>query len=66
MKKKYFLNTDSRTLHITDYCCHSKPLPYNIKWFDTEEEAHIFAGRMIKPCMLCDKKKEAILKGNNV
>ncbi len=62
MKKKYFLNTSTGTLHITGYCHQTKCLPYHIEWFDTEEEAHLFAGRSIKPCKVCDKKKEKLLK----
>lgn len=63
MKKKYFLNTSTSTLHITGYCHCTDSLPYDIEWFESEEEAHVFAGRMIKPCKICDKEKEKRLKG---
>jgi len=58
MGKKYALNTGSSTLHIIGLCSHTKyPNPQWV-YFETEEEAYHFAGKYIKPCKLCERKKE--------
>lgn len=64
---KYMYNPGSKTLHIIGYCHISKvkSLPQEYKYFDTEKEAHEYAGEQIKPCMLCEREKEKILDKEN-
>lgn len=58
------LNVDTGKLHIIGYCPHTtKTKPNHIEFFDTEQEAHKFAGKNIRSCNLCEKEKEKILKG---
>ena len=63
MSKKYVLNTGTGVLHIKGFCCHSKSILSNHRCFNTEEEAYNYAGRGIRPCCLCQKKKEKRLHG---
>jgi len=62
MEKKYMWNQETGTLHIVGYCCHTKGHHSDKLYFDTEQEAYNFAGRKIKPCSICEKVKEKIIK----
>lgn len=62
IKKTYFLNTKTGTLHIKNYCKYTNSPPYEIAFFDTEDEALSYGGRAIKMCKDCQKKKEEQLK----
>lgn len=57
MKKEYFYNCSTHRLHIKGYCRESKQLPFNIKYFDTIEEALAYDGRSVGLCKLCMKKE---------
>jgi len=62
IKKIYFLNTKTGTLHIKGYCKFTKSPPYEIAFFNTEDEALSYGGTAIKMCKNCQKKKEEQLK----
>jgi len=55
--KKYMLNTNTGTLHITGKCKESKHLPYNILYFDTEDEVVSVNKRYTKYCKTCFKER---------
>ena len=57
MEKKYFYNTKTHRLHIWGYCRESKALPFNMKFFDTYDEALAFDGRAVGLCKNCQKKE---------
>lgn len=58
MEKKYFYNIKTHRLHIYGYCRESKMLPYNVRFFETENEALAFDGRAVGLCKICQKKRE--------
>lgn len=58
MAEKYFYNTKTHRLHIVGYCRESKMLPYNVKFFETEDEALAYDGRAVGLCKLCQKARE--------
>ena len=62
--KKYFLNTETNTLHIEGFC----PATHdgmkdqgNYKSFRSEDEALAYGGRAVGLCKRCQKKREQIL-----
>ena len=55
-------NKDTGTLHIDGYCQYCKLHPVHTEYFATEQDAYAYAGRRIKMCSACAKKKEIILK----
>ncbi len=55
---KYFYNERTHRLHIMGYCKESKPLPYHVRFFNTEDEAMAFDGRAVGLCKTCQKKRE--------
>lgn len=60
--KKYMLNTDTGMLHIAGGCPYTtRAKPDHVAFFDTEQEAHKFAGKNIQFCSLCGKEKEQML-----
>ena len=59
--KKYIYNEKTGKLHICDACPHSKTRPYNVRFFDTEDEAIKYAGSKLSWCQLCQKKKEEVI-----
>jgi len=61
---KYYLNENSGTLHIDDYCTHVRPAPKEYLRFDSEQDAYSYGGLSIKLCKLCHKRREQILKEN--
>lgn len=63
MAGKYFYNTKTHRLHIYGNCRESKMLPYNVKFFETENEALAFDGRAVGLCQICQKKRDQ--KENN-
>lgn len=63
--KKYVLNTATGTLHIQDYCVQTKRYLSHTATFDTEQEAFEYAGKHIKLCKICERKKEQIIKQSN-
>jgi len=58
LTEKYFYNTKTHRLHIVGYCRESKMLPYNVKFFETEDEALAYDGRAVGLCKLCQKARE--------
>ena len=55
----YVLNLKTETLHIENMChC----FMCDIKRFRTEQEATEYAGKFMKMCKLCERKKEKTLK----
>ena len=64
MNPKYVLNKDRATLHRVGYCHLTMYIKPEWKSLQTEEEAYNYAGRNIKPCKICEKKKEEILRIN--
>lgn len=60
MQLKYILNKNTGKLHIEGYCPHSKPFSAAI--FRTEKEAYNFGGQTVRPCLICQKKRERILR----
>lgn len=61
-KEQYFYNTKTHRLHIKGLCKESNNLPYNVKFFDSENEALAFDGRSVGMCKICLKAKELKLK----
>jgi len=57
MEKKYFYNMKTHKLHIRGYCRESKTLPFNMKFFNTYDEALAFDGRAVGLCKNCQKKE---------
>ena len=55
---KFIYNEKNYTLHIKDYCWHTKGNISEYKVFDTENEALAFGGRSLGMCKLCQKKRE--------
>lgn len=55
--KKFFLNENTRKLHIVGGCCQSKVLPYQIKYFETEDEVIAKETRYFSYCKICFKEK---------
>ena len=58
MAVQYFYNKKTHCLHIKDYCRESKMLPYDVKFFDSENEALAYDGRAVGLCKMCQKKRE--------
>ena len=58
MQGKYFYNTSTGKLHIVGYCSASKYKPYNVKFFDTEDDALAYGGRAVGMCKICMRKRE--------
>lgn len=63
----YLYNVKTGTLHIIDYCTHSKAKPDKEHLsFETEAEAKQYAGGIgnkINMCKICQKKRDKMLKG---
>lgn len=59
--KKYILNKNTGTLHIENYCAHAQKSLYKAAAFETEQEAFQHAGKHVKLCKLCERKKEEFL-----
>ena len=53
---KYILNTNSKTLHIEGYCCHT--FCSDRKEFDSEDEARAYGRLNIKNCKTCFKNRD--------
>lgn len=56
--EKYFYNVKTHRLHIKGYCRETKMLPYDVKFFNSEDEALAFDGRAVGLCKLCQKNRE--------
>lgn len=54
---QYFYNLNTHKLHIKGYCKESERLPYNVKFFDTYDEALAHDGRAVGLCKICQKKE---------
>ena len=53
---RYFvLNTKTNTMHIYNYCQHTKVRSVPIRLFDTPEELERYAGRKLTLCKECQK-----------
>lgn len=53
MEKKYYLNDNTKKLHIIGGCCHTRYIPQNAKLFSTEDEAIAAETRYMSYCKLC-------------
>lgn len=58
----YILNLKTGTLHINGMCQDCNP--YNGRVFHSEQEAKEYAGKHLKMCKRCEKKKEMIMQAN--
>ena len=58
MEKKYFYNSKTHRLHILGYCRESNKKPYDVRYFDTYDEALAYDGRAVGLCKLCQKKEK--------
>lgn len=58
----YLYNPKRHTLHIKDYCPHSKGTCPGYIEFDSEDAALAYDGRSVGLCKLCHKKQEEIMK----
>lgn len=54
----YYLNQNTKTLHIGGYCRHTNTIPKDYLSFSTEDAAISYGGLTIKRCMLCQREKE--------
>lgn len=61
-EKQFFLNTKTGKLHITGYCRESKFIPYDIQYFDSENDALAVMGRSMSVCKICSKKRDTLLQ----
>lgn len=61
-EKQFFLNMKKGKLHITGYCKESKIKPYDIQYFDSEDEALAVMGRAMSVCKVCSKKRDKLLQ----
>ena len=57
MEKMYFYNSKTHRLHILGYCRESNKKPYDVRCFDTYDEALAYDGRAVGLCKLCQKKE---------
>lgn len=60
MRKPYFYNTGTHTLHYTGYCCQSKfkAPPDNVLFFDNEDEVLACDGRAVSVCKNCMRNRD--------
>lgn len=58
----FLYNQKRHTLHIKDYCPHSKGICPDYISFDTEDAALAYDGRAVSMCKLCLKKREQLIK----
>lgn len=65
MQEQYFYNPRTHRLHIKGYCRESNQLPYDVRFFASENEALAFDGRSVGMCKNCLKKRERIQKEGN-
>lgn len=61
-EKQFFLNMKTGKLHITGYCRESNIKPYDIQYFDSEDEALAVMGRAMSVCKVCSKKRDKLLQ----
>lgn len=61
-EKQFFLNMKTGKLHIAGYCRESKIKPYDIQYFDSEDEALAVMGRAMSVCKVCSKKRDKLLQ----
>ncbi len=61
-EKQFFLNMKKGKLHITGYCKESKIKPYDIQYFDSEDEALAVMGRAMSVCKFCSKERNKRLQ----
>ena len=61
-EKQFFLNRKTGKLHITGYCRESKIKPYDIQYFDSENEALAAIGQSMSVCKVCSKKRDKLLQ----
>ena len=54
----YLYNPNRHTLHIKDYCPHSKGFCPSYLQFETENEAIAYGGRSVGLCKLCQQRRE--------
>ncbi len=55
---RYFYNENTHRLHIVGFCFVSNCLPYNVKYFSSENEALAYDGKSVGMCKICQKKLE--------
>ena len=63
MKKVYYYNEDSKTLHISG-CCKNSKSKYgsNVLYFDTENQVLAYAGLSFKWCEECVRWREELIQ----
>lgn len=61
MDKIYLYNEGTGTLHIKG-CCQYVNENSGCKSFASENEAIAYAGRAVKPCKVCMRKREKLLE----
>lgn len=57
MEKRYYLNENTKKLHIIGGCCHAQHIPQQAKTFYTEDEAIAAETRYMSYCKICFKNK---------
>ena len=55
-EKQFFLNMKTGKLHITGYCRESNIKPYDIQYFNSENEALAVMGRAMSVCKVPSMK----------
>ena len=58
MKGQFVYNPKTGTLHIKDYCHHTKGICSGYLFFDSENEVLAYDGRSIRMCKICQNKRE--------
>lgn len=62
MKKAYYYNEESKTLHISG-CCKNSKSEYgtHVQYFDTENQVLAYAGLSFKWCEECVRWREELI-----
>ena len=61
-EKACFVNVKTGKLHYTGLCSQSKMKPFEIRYFDSENEALAVYGRALSICKNCTKKRDKMLQ----
>lgn len=61
-EKACFVNVKTGKLHYTGFCSQSKMKPFEIRYFDSEDEALAVYGRALSICKNCTKKRDKMLQ----
>ncbi len=61
MRIRYFIiNAQTDIMHIQGYCEHTKPRKVPIRLFEDARELETYAGRKLRLCKVCEKKRAAV------